>query len=381
LKSDASVQPAGSALLRYALNVALATSMVATGCANEPPAASTIPEEHTFLVETAQTQTEDIRVTIEAGGTIQASEEAMIRPQVDAVIAEILFEEGTTVERGDLLIRLDDRKPQAKLALARAALDSAHATLQLSKQRLERHKPLVAEKLISDEEFESIEAQFQEAEARLREESAAVTLAERELDDFYLRAPFSGTVGERLVDVGNYVSSGTLLTVLIRTNPLQVSFHAPDRYAGRIKIGTEVSIVPSGAEEAVEGVIDFVDPRIDSGTRMLSLRASVSNDEGTLIHGQFVQVKILVAERPGQVVIPEEAILSAAGDTWAFVVSDGIAHRRDVTLGERQPPKVEVREGIEAGETIVVGGQHRLHDGVRVKPVSAAELEDHAEGS
>lgn len=351
------------------LVAALICAATLIGCGNEPPAASTIPER-TFLVETALSEIEDIRVTIDAVGTVHASEEASIRPQVDAVIAEILFEEGSRVSQGDLLIRLDDRKPRAKLALAVAALDSARATARLSEQRLVRHKSLVSEKLISEEEFESIEAQFQEAEAAVREQSAAVTLAERELDDFYLRAPFSGIVGEKLVDVGNYVSDGTQLTVLIRTDPLEISFRAPDRFADRIRVGTHVSIVPSGGDDPIEGEIDFIDPRIDPSTRMLSLRASVSNVAERLLHGQFVQVTILIEERSGQVVIPEEAILSASGDTWAFVVNDGVAQRRDVTLGERRPPKVEVRDGIEAGAIVVVGGQHRLHDGVRVTSVT-----------
>jgi membrane fusion protein (multidrug efflux system) len=349
------------------------------GCSDDSPSAGTIPER-TFLVETAETITEDIRVTIESVGTVHASEEAQIRPQVDAVIAEILFEEGSNVEQGDLLIRLDDRKAQAKLEVAQAALDSARARERLRKQRLARHKSLVAEKLISDEAYESIEAEYQEAEATVREESAAVTVAERELDEYHLTAPFSGTVGERLVDVGNYISSGTILTVLLKTDPLEVAFKAPDRHASDIRLGTQVTIATSGGENLVEGVTDFIDPRVDPATRMLSLRASVDNTGGGLRHGQFVQVSILVNERSNQVVIPEEAILSASGNTWAFIVKNGIAERREVTLGQRRPPKVEILDGISAGETIVVGGQHRLHDGVSVKSVNADEGDDAPEG-
>jgi membrane fusion protein (multidrug efflux system) len=333
------------------------------------------------LVETAEIQTEDVRITIDAVGTVRASEEAEIRPQVDGVIAEILFKEGKDVERDALLVRLDDRKARAKLNLAEAARDSARAKLQLSKQRLTRHESLIADKLISDEEFESIESEYQEAEARLREEQATVTLAERELDEYHLRAPFSGTVGEKMLDVGNYVSSGTILTILMRTDPLEVAFRAPDRHSADIRVGTEVSIVPSSGGKPVEGMIDFIDPRVDPSTRMLSLRASVANSGGELLHGQFVQVTILVDERHGQVVIPEEAVLSAAGDTWAFVVADGIAERRDVTLGERRSSMVEILDGIEPGDTVVVGGQHRLHNGVRVKPVSRNETDDSSKGS
>lgn len=347
---------------------AVVVAVSVSSCGNEPPSASPIPER-TFLVETTEARTKDIRVTINAVGTVEASEEARIQPQVDAVIAEILFEEGAVIPSGAMLVRLDDRKAQAKRALALAALDSAKAKLKLRAQRLDRHKALIAEKLISDEEFESIEAEYQEAEAGVREGAAALTLAERELDEYHLRAPFSGTVGERIVDVGNYVTSGTTLTVVIATDPIEVSFRAPDRYAEEIRTGTEVTIARSGSGMTIDGIIDFVDPRVDASTRMLSLRASVDNPDNRLLHGQFVQVSILVAERANQVIIPEEAILSASGNNWAFVVKDGIAERREITLGERHPPTVEILEGIEAGNTIVVGGQHRLRDGVSVKPV------------
>jgi len=318
------------------------------------------------VVETAVTKLSDIRVTVDAVGTVRASEEAEIRPQVDGVLAQIYFEEGARVERGDMLLRLDDRKADARLSVAHAALDSAQARLTLLEQRLARYKRLFADHLISQEEFESIDAEHAEAAASLREEAAAVTLAQRELDEYHITAPFDGRMGERLVDVGNYVSEGTLLAILMRTDPIEVVIKIPDRYAESVGPGTQVAITASAAQQAVHGEIDFVDPRVDPSTRMLSLRASVANPGQHLLHGQFAQASVLVEERKAQVVIPEEAVLSAAGNTWVFVIHDGVAERRDVRLGERRPPVVEVLAGVGANETIVVGGQHRLRDGARV---------------
>jgi membrane fusion protein (multidrug efflux system) len=334
-------------------------------CGGEPPSAGPI-RERSFVVETAPTELSDIRVTVDAVGTVQASEEAEIRPQVDGILAEIFFDEGARVARGDMLLRLDDAKAAARVSVAQAALDSAGARLKLLENRLARHRRLFSDHLISDEEFESIEAEHSEAAASMREEAAALTLAQRELDDYYIRAPFSGRMGERLVDVGNYVSQGMLLAVLMRTDPIQVVLKIPDRYADRVGPGTPVTIVASSNDDAVRGEIDFVDPRVDPSTRMLSLRASVPNPKQRLLHGQFAQVTVQIEERERQVVIPEEAVLSAAGNTWVYVVHDGVAERRDVTLGERRPPVVEVLDGVGADETIVVGGQHRLRDGAHV---------------
>jgi membrane fusion protein (multidrug efflux system) len=350
----------------------LAAVCTLAACGGEPPEAGPIPER-SFIVETALTQRGDIRVTVDAVGTVQASEEAEIRPQVNGILAEILFEEGALVERGDILLRLDDRKAAARLSVAQAALDSAEARLKLLEQRLERHRRLFDDRLISEEEFESIEAEHSEAAASVREEAAAVTLAQRELDDYHMEAPFEGRMGEHLVDVGNYVPQGMLLAVLMRTDPIEVVIKIPDRYADRIGHGTPVTITTSSGDKPVRGEIDFVDPRIDPSTRMLSLRASVPNPRQRLLHGQFAQATVQIEERMQQVVIPEEAVLSAAGNTWVFVVRDGIAERRDVTLGERRTPLVEVLAGVADGETIVVGGQHRLRDRARVTDAKPAE--------
>jgi membrane fusion protein (multidrug efflux system) len=343
-------------------------TLALTACGGEPPAASQIAER-TFVVETIATTAQDIRVTVDAVGTIAASERADLRPQVDGVLAAILFEEGADVAQGDLLLRLDDRKATARLRVAEAALASAEARLRLLEQRLKRQKRLFADRLISEQEYEAVDAEYSEVAASAREQEAAVTLAQRELDEYGIAAPFAGRIGERLVDVGNYVSEGTLLAVLMRTDPAHVLMKVPDRFADRIAIGTKVDIATGSSNTSVGGTVDFIDPRVDPSTRMLSLRASVANPDERLLHGQFVQISVLVEERAAQVVIPEEAVLSAAGNTWVFVVNEGLAERRNVTLGERRPPTVEILDGVTVGEVVVVGGQHRLRDGARVSTV------------
>jgi membrane fusion protein (multidrug efflux system) len=354
----------------FALGAGLALALTFLhACSNSDPAAAPTAET-AVQVETAVATSERIEVKLEAVGIVEASEEAEIRPQVDATVAAVLFEEGGRVAEGDLLVRLDDAKPLAKLDLARASLDSAKARLRLADQRLARGRQLISQDLISKEAFEQLESEQLAAAALAREQDAAVTLAARELDDYHIKAPFAGTVGARLVDVGNYVEQGTALVVLMKTDPVDVEFKLPDQNAEKVSVGTPVRVSPPAVPDSVDGTIAFVNPRVDPVTRMLDLKATVPNASGLLRDGQFVEVTLVVEIRDDRAVIPEEAVMTLAGQLSVYVVEDGIARMRAVEPGVRMPPRIEIVSGIAPGDTVVIGGQHRLTDGARVADVA-----------
>ena len=350
--------------------VPLIAVTLALACTGEEPAAGASPQR-AVAVEAAPAATRDVEIRLRAVGTVRASAEAEIRPQVDGLIAEIRYGEGAHVADGELLVRLDDRKAVARQELAKAAADSARAKLKVARQRLERGKRLIADQLISEETFESTEAEYLAAAADLREQEAAVELAARELDDYYIRAPFDGTVGARLVDVGNYVEKGTPLVVLLQTDPIEIEFRLPDREAGSLAPGHPVTITPSSGRAPIVGELSFINPQVDASTRMLSLRARADNADDRLRHGQFVELSVLVDVHRDQVVILEQAVLSTGGKTWVYVVNAGRAERREVTLGQRMPPMVEALAGIERDDVLIVGGQHRVSEGDDVEILDA----------
>jgi membrane fusion protein (multidrug efflux system) len=343
---------------------------LAAGCADSTPSAAP-GSEQAIQVETAEATRERVEVKLDAVGIVAASEAAEIRPQVDSVVAAVLFAEGATVAAGDMLVRLDDAKPLAKLDLARASLDSAKATLRLAEQRLRRGRQLISQDLISKEAFDQLESEQLAAAASVREQDAAVTLADRELDDYHIEAPFSGTVGARLVDVGNYVQKGKSLVVLMKTDPIDVEFKVPDQNVDKLEVGTAVRVSPPAISGSVDGVIAFINPRVDPSTRMLELKASVPNGDGKLRDGQFVEVTMVLDVRDDRPVIPEEAVMTLGGKLTVYVVEDGIAHQRAVELGVRMSPRIEIMSGVAPGEVVVVGGQHRLTDGARVTVADA----------
>lgn len=352
------------------LLVALISTTALGACSNSDPSAATNADS-SIRVETAIAASERVEVKLEAVGIIEASEEAEIRPQVDGTVAEVLFQEGGQVEAGELLVRLDDAKPLAKLDLARASLDSAKAGLRLAEQRLRRGRQLISQDLISKEAFDQLESEQLAAAASVREQDATVTLAARELDDYRIKAPFAGTVGARLVDVGNYVAVGKALVVLMKIDPVDVEFKLPDQVAEKVRVGTSVRVSSPAIAKTVDAVVAFVNPRVDPTTRMLDFKATAPNGDALLRDGQFVEVTLVLEVRENRAVIPEEAVMTLGGKLTVYVVEDGTARQRPVELGVRMSPRIEVMTGVAPGETVVVGGQHRLTDGARVATVGS----------
>ncbi|MEE8311350.1 MAG: efflux RND transporter periplasmic adaptor subunit [Candidatus Binatia bacterium] len=349
---------------------AITLLMTCVACGGTPPAASTSPDR-VYKVEVAPAIIRDVTVNLRAVGTVFASAQAEIRPMVDGIVSEIAYERGGRVEAGQMLVHLDDRKAAARVQLARATLDSARARLRVAERNLERARSLLDEELVSLEEFDTVEADELAAGAAVREQEAALILTERQLEDYHLSAPFSGIVGARLVDAGNYVSEGTVLVVLMKTDPVEIDFRLPDRHHAEVTPGTPIEITQTADSSKTLGKITFLDPRVDQSTRMLDVRASAPNPEGKLRHGQFVEVSVLAGVREGQVFVPEESVVFTSGATFVYVIENGLAHRRLVELGERLPPTVEVLSGVGADATVVVGGQHRLSDGAAVEVVGS----------
>jgi membrane fusion protein (multidrug efflux system) len=165
---------------------------------------------------------------------------------------------------------------------------------------------------------------------------------------------------------------------LVDDDPLRVEFELPEEYLGRVELGSPVAVVARSLPgREISGRVAFVSPRVESATRTLKLEAEVPNAERLLRPGQFVDVQIELERRPEAVVVPEEAVVPRGGENFVFVVADGTAELRQVTLGERAPGRVEVASGLEAGERVVVAGQQKIQDGAAVeatlRPISASE--------
>ena len=331
------------------------TALVLTACGAEETQGGGPGGRPPTLVEVAIARTDTVVDAILATGTIEAVQSIELRPEVQGRLTEILAREGSEVAAGTPLFKVDDAELRALVAQLTAERDRAL-------QALERTKELIQENAAS-------QADLEEAQANARSREAQLELQQVRLERTVVRAPFGGAVGERFVSVGDYVTTTTRLTTLQTVDPQRAAFQVPERYAERLARGQQVTFVVAAVDREFTGVVDFVDPVVQVPARTILVKARVRNRERLLKPGMFIEARLATEVRTDAIVIPEDAILPLEGVEFVWVVSDSTVSRRQVTLGVRTPGFVEIRDGLNSGAQVVVGGLQRLSEGAPVTTV------------
>jgi len=292
---------------------------------------------------------------IRATGEIEAVQAIELRPEVEGRIVEIPAREGTEVAEGTPLFRIDDAELRAQVARLEAERDLAQQALRRTRELLERNA--------------SSAADLERAEATARSVEAQLELQRIRLARTVVRAPFAGAVGRRFVSLGDYVTSATRLTTLQTVDPQRAAFAVPERFAERLAAGQVVRFgVAAFPDRTFRGTVDFVDPRVQLPARTIAVKARVPDRARRLKPGMFIEVELATDIRADAVLVAEDGILPLQGVDFVWVVADGKATRRQVTLGVRTPGWVEILDGVIAGEHVVVGGLERLVEGAAVLP-------------
>jgi membrane fusion protein (multidrug efflux system) len=289
-----------------------------------------------------------------ATGTVEAVQSIELRPEVQGRLVEIVAREGTEVIAGAPLFKIDDAELKAQVAQLTAERDRAASALERTKELIEQNA--------------ASQADLEDAEANARSREAQLELLQVRLERTVVGAPFSGVVGARLVSLGDYVTPSTILTTLQTVDPQRAGFQVPERYAERLAVGQTVTFSVASVDRDFTGRVDFVDPVVQVPARTILIKARVPNGSRILKPGMFVEARLATEVRPEAIVVPEDAILPLEGADYVWVVSEGTASRRQVTLGVRRPGFVEVREGLATGEQIVVGGLQMIYEGANVAP-------------
>lgn len=321
-------------------------SKAANGPGGGPPA---------MPVEVAVVRRDTVTDAISATGQIEAVQSIELRPDIEGRVVQIYVREGSIVPRGAPLFKIDDAELRAQVARAEAARD-------LARQSLERTRNLLAQRASS-------QADLERAEATSRSSAADLDLLTVRLDRTVVRAPFGGVVGERLVSLGDYVTTDTRLVTLQTVDPQRAAFQVPERYANQLKRGQRVVFrVAALPGKEFSGTVDFIDPIVRLPGRTITVKAKVPNPRANLQAGMFIEVQLAIGIHPNAAILPEEAVLPVQGANFVWVVADGKATRRPVELGVRTRGFVEATSGVEPGEQVVVGGVERLAEGVPVQP-------------
>lgn len=291
--------------------------------------------------------------TITATGTVLADEGVELQPEINGKVMSINFKEGGAVKKGDLLLKLNDSD-------LRANLDRYNYSKKLAEVRFRRYSQLLNQKMVSQDDYDSVLSE-------MNVQQSFIDLYQAQIQKTEIRAPFDGVVGLRYVSVGAFVNAATRIATLQRLNDLKIDFAVPEKYAGRIKVGTQITFTVAGGLQKYAGRIAAFDPRIDSGTRTLLVRAICANSDGRLLPGAFTNVSIPLDQIKDAFLVPAEAVVAGLDEKNVFIIKDGVAERRAVETGARTSSQVHIISGLQAGDQVITSGLQTM------KPKQAVE--------
>ena len=286
-------------------------------------------------------------------GTLEANEQIEVRSEVSGVVEQINFEEGSTVSKGQALIKVNDIE-------LRAELRKVQTSQGLSSENARRAKLLLEKEAISQEEYDIATADYKSAQAQ-------VQLIQAQLSKTIIRAPFSGKIGLRSISIGSYISPTTLITKLVNTNQLKITFSIPEKYAQTMKVNQTLTFTTSGSKEVYNAKIYAIEPEIEIETRTLKIRAIAENKEGKLIPGTFANVSLPLAKLENALLVPTEALIPIQNGKKIFVSENGKAKEIIVETGARTDKDILITSGLKAGDTILTSGVMTLKNDSPVK--------------
>ncbi|AQS35833.1 RND family efflux transporter, MFP subunit [Shewanella psychrophila] len=305
-------------------------------------------------VVVAKATIEPIRDEVEALGTSKANESITVTPKVTEVATKINFEDGDIVKKGRLLVQLQDREQRARVKVAKVRVND-------HRRELDRIRSLVTSQTIAELERDRLQTLIDTAKAELEQSQAA--LADRKI-----LAPFNGRLGLRQVSVGSLLTPGTVITTLDDISVIKLDFSVPERFLGSLAIGKTVEATAVAfPDELLKGKVISIDSRINPTTRAVIVRAEIPNPDNRLMPGMLMKVTLIQQSREA-LILPESAIIPIQDRHYVYLVNDeNVIVQHQVTLGLRKRGWVEVLEGVELNELVVIRGILKVRPGDKVK--------------
>ena len=344
-----------------------------TGAAAAPARTGATGAPRVAGVEVAKVALQSLRDDAQAVGSLRARQSVMLRPEQVGRISALNFKDGGAVRRGQVLVQFDDQ-------LQRAEMQQMQAQLAIAQANYKRTQELVAEQFLAQQALDTSAANLKVAQAQL-------ALAQARLNRMAVRAPFDGTAGIRLVNVGDYVKDGADLVALEDARQMLVDYRLPERFGGKVRSGQTVELTLDALPgRNFRAVVEAIEPLIDANGRSLGVRALLSRagPDTQLRSGMFARVSTVFSVNDAALMVPEEAVLPQGGKQFVIkVVAPAasaklppdvsfVSQQQEVELGVRRSGKVEIVAGVAEGDTVVVAGQQRLQkDG---SPLRVVEL-------
>lgn len=337
----------------------------------------------TASVEVVPVQTDVITEQVRAYGTIQAQDVVSIMPQVSNRVTRIHVGLGDNVTRGQLMAEIYDATFRDDVEQARAQIRQAEAALERDSTQFARQQELFERELISRSEFDDFRATYLNSRAQYESALAALTQSRENLQNTEIRSPVDGVVLSRLIAVGDIAATGQAIFEVANLTGFETRVFLPLQDWELVQVGQEVSLsLSSRSDEVATGVVSRKSPRLDATTGLGEVVISLTESSSSIHQGALVQARIVLQTRNDVIVIPRSAMVEKV-DTYiepetgtielersysAFVTQgDSVAVRRELTLGIEQGDRIEVQEGLEPGEGLIVTGHRNLEDQSRIR--------------
>jgi len=354
----------------------LTASLAACGKA-APEGTATAPEAPAWVgkenIALAEQQTLEVGPAI--AGTLEAERQATLRAEVGGSVVALAVEPGQSVTRGDILARLDDTGIRDAFESSQAQVRTAEMNTELARRNAERAARLAAAGAIAERELENAEWNRQSSEAQLSDAQSRLATAEKQLARTVIRAPFSGVVAERPVRLGDIVQSGAVLLTIVDPASLKYEGTVPVEALAALKVGMPVRFsVADATPDLVSGRISRINPAVDAATRQVRVTVAVPNAGGRLLVGQFAEGRV-ASEIREAVVAPAAAVDRRGLRPLVMRLKGGQVERVEVELGliDEARERMEIRAGLLAGDTLLLGGARGLPAGTVVRVGSPVE--------
>lgn len=344
-------------------------------CASEPepsaaaaaPAAVQIGPENVVTVESGR-----IVIGPIVSGELRAAREATVRAELGGSMTAVLVEEGQAVQQGAVIGRIEMRTLDDVRQSASSAVRSAESQLALAQREVARTEQLVQAGALAARDLDVVRANVSATEAQLADAKSRLAAAERQLGDAVIRAPISGVISGRSVNMGDVVSSGTALFTVIDPSSMRLEASVPSDDLSVLRLGAKVEFTVRGYEQTFTGTIARIAPQADAATRQVGIYVTIPNVGGRLVAGLFAEGRVVSRAAEG-LIVPTTAVSIDGGESWAMRVANGKAERVPVTLGLQDPrtERVHVLTGLAERDTLLRGASRTIPPGTAVQVAAA----------
>ena len=359
---------------KWLLIASLAASAITLGCSAKPAQAPQAGGMPAMPVKVLEAKAVPVSDATEYVATLKSRDSAVIMPQVDGQVTQILVHSGERVEGGAALMEIDPLKQQATVKSQESARAAQAATLSWTKQQYERAQGLAAAGVVSKQDLDQAKSAMDAAQAQMDALDAQVREQEVQLHYYKVTAPRAGIVGDIPVRVGDRVTNATQLTTVDQPGSLEAYVYVPIEHSAQLKMNLPVQILDSDGKVLADTRVTFISPQVDNTTQTVLVKARIANGNDALRQSQFVRARVIFGTHQNPEV-PMLAVSRLAGQYFAFVAEPQnggsfVARQKPLTIGQTVGNDYEVRDGIKPGDKVIVSGTQFLMDGAPVVPQS-----------